>query len=224
MRGSTLFYSIIENEEFIFRCHGKCIKIPINHITPNLHLTRASSWLWKQEIGAHYSLIHFFCLGGKMSDVCKNKNDHLKIQWKKNGSWQNTQKKQLGVALANVACGALNLCSSDNSVAFTAFCDVSAFDTVCMLHNILIQYWVSTLSASIFRTHHAATERKCSESTQRFLSQLGWHIVKDSSLIIPWQWHRPASPFRLSWTTEAGVWFLRACYVWSQIGSCPLEI
>lgn len=78
-----LFYSIIENEEFIFRCHGKCIKIPINHITPNLHLTRASSWLWKQEIGAHYSLIHFFCLGGKMSDVCKNKNDHLKFSERK---------------------------------------------------------------------------------------------------------------------------------------------
>lgn len=156
----------------------------------------------------------------KRLNVCKNK---WKIQWKKNGSWQNTQKQQIGITPANMERGALNLCSSDNGIALWPFATCLHL-TRYMFYNILIQYWVSTLAASIFRPHHTATEWKCSESTQHFLSQLAWHIVKDSSLIIPWQWHRPASPFRLSWTTEAGVWFLRACYVLSQIGSCPPEI
>lgn len=149
-------------------------------------------------------------------------NDHLKFSEKKQ-SWQNTWEKQIGVTLANTACGALNLCSSDNGPTLLPLAMCLHLPQY-MFHNILIQYWVSTLPASVFRTHHAGTKEKCSESMQHLLSQLGWHIVKDTSLIIPWQWHRPASPFRLSWTTEAGVWFLLACYVLSQIGSCPLEI
>lgn len=57
-------------------------------------------------------------------------------------------------------------------------------------------------------SEHARQQRsqKCSESVQRFLSQLGWHIVKDSSLIIVWHWHNPASPFRLNGSTKAGAW------------------
>lgn len=144
---------------------------------------------------------------------------------KKKENWQNTQKQQIAVAPANMECSAclLNLCSNDNGMVLLPFATCLHL-TWYMFHNILIQYWVSIWAASIFRPHHTAMKGKCSESTQHFLSQLAWHIVKDSSLIIPWQWHRPASPFRLSWTTEAGVWFLRACYVLSQIGSCPPEI
>lgn len=178
-------------------------------------------------MGAHYFLIHLFCLERKMSDACKNKlsrrKKKKKFSEKKYGSWQNTPKRQIDVAPANMWCRTLNLCSDDNGIALLPFATCLHL-TRYMFTNILILYWVSTWAASIFRPHHTAMERKCSESTQHFLSQLAWHIVKDSSLIIPWQWHRPASPFRLSWTTEAGVWFLSACYVLSQIGSCPPEI
>lgn len=51
----------------------------------------------------------------------------------------------------------------------------------------------------------------------QFLILPFWHIVKDSSLIILQQWQRAASPFRLSRTTEAGVWFLNSRAVFSQI-------
>ncbi len=162
-------------------------------------------------------------LSWKENTWCMQKQMIAKNSVKKNGSWQNVEKQQAGIAPANAEHGALNLSSNDNGIALLPFAACLHL-TRYMFHNILIQYWVSTLAASIFRPHHTATERKCSESTQHFLSQLAWHIVKDSSLIIPWQWHRPASPFRLSWTTEAGVWFLSACYVLSQIGSCPPEI
>lgn len=67
-------------------------------------------------------------------------------------------------------------------------------------------------------SEHAA-EQKCSETVQRLLSQLDWHIVKDSSLIILWHRHKSASPFRLSWKSKAEVWFLHASYMcgaWSD--------
>lgn len=80
-------------------------------------------------------------------------------------------------------------------------------------------YWVSTAAASTFRTSTQQPRQKCSEIVQRFRSQLGWHIVKDTSLIIVWHWHKPASRFRLSWGTEAGVWVFHSRHtfgLWSD--------
>lgn len=153
---------------------------------------------------------------------------HAKINYHKNkkNQWKKRKLTKHSRLTSHLPiCGAeISLCRDDNGhIALLPFATCLHL-TWYIFHNILIQYWVSTWAASIFRAHHTAMEWKCSESMQHFLSQLAWHIVKDSSLIIPWQWHRPASPFRLSWTTEAGVWFLSACYVLSQIGSCPLEI
>lgn len=72
--------------------------------------------------------------------------------------------------------------------------------------DILMRYWVSTWAASIFRARRIVAGVKVQRergSVSCFLSQLAWHIVKDSSLIILRRWRRPASPFRLSWSTEA---------------------
>lgn len=131
--------------------------------------------------------------------------------------------KESDVSPANMWCRTLYPLCNNCGTALLPFVTCLHL-TRYMLHNVLY----NTESAhelplySVFP--HTAMEWKCSESMQHFLSQLAWHIVKDSSLIIPWQWHRPASPFRLSWTTKARVWFLSVCCVLSQIGSCPLEI
>lgn len=95
-------------------------------------------------------------------------------------------------------CDALNLCSIVNGVTLQSFSWV--WHGICS----------DTESAQRLPPYseHATQHwtQKCSESVQRFLSQLGWHIGKDTSLIIVWHWHKPASPFRLSCSTEAGVW------------------
>lgn len=71
------------------------------------------------------------------------------------------------------------------------------------------------LHIQAFTSSCAEVEVQCEHI--RFLSLRFWHIVKDSSLIIPQQWQRAASPFRLSWSARAGVWFLSACPVSTQI-------
>lgn len=160
-------------------------------------------------------------LSWKKNAWCMQNKLSQKIQWRKMEVDKTHKSSRLASHLA--IWSAVNLCSNDNGIALLPFATCLHL-TRYMFPNILIQYWVSTLAASIFRPRHTATEWKCSESTQHFLSQLAWHIVKDSGLIIPWQRHRPASPFGLSWTTEAVVWFLSVCYVLSQIGSYPPEI
>lgn len=95
-------------------------------------------------------------------------------------------------------CDVLNLCSIINGVTLQPF----------------FWLWHGTCSdtESAQRlppySEHATQQQsqKCSESVQHFLSQLGWHAVKDSSLIIVWQWHKATSSFRWSWSTMAGVW------------------
>lgn len=128
------------------------------------------------------------------------------------GSWQNTQKKLISVTFSNTKkCDALNLCSIVNGVTLQPL------------------FWVwrgicsDTESAQRLPPYseHATQQRsqKCSESVQHFLSQPGWHTVKDSSLIIVWHRHKPASPSRLSGSTKAGVWVFHGRHtfgVWSD--------
>lgn len=109
-------------------------------------------------------------------------------------------------------CDALNLCSIVNGVTLQSFSWV--WHGICS----------DTESAQRLPPYseHATQQwtQKCSESVQRFLSQLGWHIGKDTSLIIVWHWHKPASPFRLSCSTEAGVWVFHDRHTfggWSEI-------
>lgn len=109
--------------------------------------------------------------------------------------------------------------SSGNGKDFTGpTCDVCIWQGICS--------WYKTESAHCLAPYYIRNSAcsggaKVQREHAAFPQSLSWHIVKDSSLIIPWQRHTPASPFRSSWTAEAGVWFLRFCDVSTRIGSCP---
>lgn len=142
---------------------------------------------------------------GKWSDLCRNKWS-FKIQWKWNIEVDKTHKRsRLVPRFANMGCRALILCSCYSFATFLRL--VCTWHCVCSTTS-----WYNTESAHYPLLYSKLTKQWRRESAARARS-IGWHIVKDSRLIIPLQWHGPASPFRLSGRTKAGVWFLCGCYM-----------
>lgn len=169
------------------RCHGKCIEVPINRLTPYLH---------------HDTCIENDCRRGRGGGLEVEKA-HQRADWCH-------------------ACrhGTAELHSSDNGKD----CTCPFLRHVCIWQAICS--WYKTESAHCLAPYYIRNSAcsggvKVQREHAAFPQSLSWHIVKDSSLIIRWQRHTPASPFRSSWTAEAGVWFLRPCDVSPRIGSCP---